>query len=58
MRISPFGEVPDLWGDFNELKALLEGLPSVQKRPQLLVKWSLGKGVWAKVPWIALIIGT
>ena len=55
VRISPFGEVPDLWGDFNELKALLEGLPSVQKRPQLLVKWSLGKGVWAKVPWIALM---
>ncbi len=55
VRISSFGEVPDLWGDLKELKAFLEGLPSVQKRQQLLVKWSLGKGVWAKVPWIALI---
>jgi MoxR-like ATPase len=55
VRNSPFGEVSDLWGDLNELKALLEGLPSVQKRSQIVVKWSVGKGVWAKVPWIALL---
>ena len=55
VRGSPFRETPDLWDSLNELQVRLENLPCVQKRPNILVRWSLGKGVWAKVPWIALM---
>jgi MoxR-like ATPase len=54
-RGSPFREIPDLWDNLKALQAQLENLLCVQKRPNILVKWSLGKGVWAKVPWIALM---
>jgi hypothetical protein len=55
VRGGPFRETPDLWDTLNELQARLENLPCVQKRPNILVRWSLGKGVWAKVPWVALM---
>jgi 5-methylcytosine-specific restriction enzyme B len=51
------------WGKGSEMyhqfeyrfKELLGQLPIVQSNPQLLVKASTGKGVWAGVPWIALL---
>ena len=33
----------------------LSAFESMQERPHIFAKWSLGKGVWAKVPWIALM---
>ena len=37
------------------LKASIDRLPSVSRRDALKVDWSLGKGVWASVPWIAVM---
>lgn len=55
VRETPFKTVPDLWSTMGQLKARLETLPSVQSRPELQIDWSLGKGVWASVPWIAVM---
>ncbi|MCL6729189.1 DUF3578 domain-containing protein [Sphingomonas sp. SE220] len=39
----------------DRVKQKLRSLPAVAKREHIRVKWSLGQGVWAKVPWIALM---
>ena len=54
-RKSPFREVPSLWATMESLKRRLQSLPSVRQRPDISVNWSLGKGVWAKIPWVALL---
>ena len=54
-RRQPFGEVPDLWALMEEIQTRLENLASVAKRPHIIAKWSLGKGTWASVPWVALL---
>ncbi|WP_051257297.1 MrcB family domain-containing protein [Brevundimonas aveniformis] len=51
----PLTTVPDLWATMGDLKARIEALPSVKARSDLIVDWSLGKGVWASVPWIAIM---
>ncbi len=55
VRETPFKTVPDLWTTMARLKTSLEALPSIQSRPELQVDWSLGKGVWASVPWTAVM---
>lgn len=55
VRETPFKTVPDLWETMGRLKTTLEKTPSVADRPTVKVDWSLGKGVWASVPWIALM---
>lgn len=50
-----FQEIPDLWTLMDEIQTRLENLDSVIKRPHITSKWSLGKGKWASVPWIALL---
>ncbi|UQD70486.1 DUF3578 domain-containing protein [Bradyrhizobium japonicum] len=54
-RQQPFGQVPDLWNLMEEIQTRLDNLASVAKRPHITTQWSLGKGVWASVPWIALL---
>jgi 5-methylcytosine-specific restriction enzyme MrcB-like protein len=54
-RKSPFREIPSLWASMESVKSRLQTLPSVRQRPDILVNWSLGKGVWANDPWIALL---
>lgn len=54
-RQGPFRETPELWSAMNAVQARLADMAPVASRPDILVKWSLGKGVWAKVPWIALL---
>lgn len=55
VRETPFKTVPDLWETMGRLKTILENTPSVASRPTIHVDWSVGKGVWASVPWIALM---
>lgn len=55
VRETPFKTVPDLWATMDRLKTRLKRLQSVAARPHLKVDWSLGKGVWASVPWIAIM---
>ena len=50
-----FGRNHPLWKSFALLADLLEHSPSIQSRPTLRVKWSVGKGNWAGVSWIAII---
>lgn len=54
-RQTPFAEKPELWGAMHALKARLEQSPSVATRPNIDVSWTVGKGNWAKVPWVALM---
>lgn len=50
-----FGKASPLWQRFRETARLLEMSPAVAPRENLLVKPSVGQGVWANVPWIALL---
>jgi MoxR-like ATPase len=54
-RQSSYREVPELWATMTAIQAALELQPGVRQRPYILVKWSVGKGIWAAVPWIALL---
>lgn len=51
----PFGKQHELWNVFEGLRQAFLGHRSVTKRPTLQVSWSIGQGVWAKVPWIAFL---
>lgn len=51
-RFRPFAREEKVWPAFEELAAYFQDRVS---RPTLKVKWSVGKGSWAHVPWIALL---
>nr|WP_272874898.1 DUF3578 domain-containing protein [Roseomonas marmotae] len=55
VRVAPFARNPELWDLMERLKEALAALPALQAHPQVQVTWSLGKGNWAAVPWIALL---
>lgn len=40
---------------FEDLKKEFEALPSVVSNSRIKIKWGMGKGNWAKVPWIAFL---
>jgi 5-methylcytosine-specific restriction protein B len=40
---------------FKSIQEAVNSLPAVTVSPTLRVKWSIGQGTWAKVPWIALL---
>ena len=50
-RQKPFRREHALWEVFEELSERFQ--KSISKHPTLAVKWSVGKGNWARVPWIA-----
>jgi len=52
-RRKPFAREPALWTVFEALSEHLEN--QVSKRLTLKIKWSVGKGDWARVPWIAIV---
>src|SRR5215211_3540177 len=52
-RVKPFGREHTLWRVFETLS---QGFRTyVSNRPTLKVKWSVGKGNWVRVPWIAFL---
>ncbi|PWC26635.1 MrcB family domain-containing protein [Teichococcus aestuarii] len=51
----PFGRHAELWPLMERLQTGLAALPPLQAHPQVKVSWSLGAGVWATVPWMALM---
>lgn len=53
-RSEPFSSNHPLWGEFSQIKDELEASEVVQNRPYLKIKWSMGMGNWAYLPWIAL----
>lgn len=50
-----FGGSHPLWQSFLKLKSAIENVPALRDHPQLRVEWSVGKGNWARVPWLAII---
>jgi 5-methylcytosine-specific restriction protein B len=53
-RSESFGSDHSLWERFSEVEEILSQTESVKNREYLRVKWSMGKGNWAYLPWIAL----
>lgn len=52
-RLKPFGRENTLWRVFEELSAHIQD--RLAERPALKVKWGVGKGSWARVPWFAFL---
>jgi hypothetical protein len=53
-----FGKNHPIWQAFVRFKNAIETLPSLRDRRTLRVDWSVGKGNWAGVPWLAIIDST
>ena len=51
----PYGVIKPLWEAASNLHQWLKLSPPVQKRSHMIVRWSAGKGVWARVPWFAIM---
>lgn len=51
----PFGQEPQLWHAFEAIKAAIEESLEVRSRSDIKVTWSVGRGNWARVPWLALL---
>nr|WP_237181067.1 DUF3578 domain-containing protein [Roseomonas haemaphysalidis] len=54
-RQGPFAGQAGLGAVLERIKAALSRMPALQAHPEVQVSWSLGKGNWATVPWIALM---
>ncbi len=54
-RTRAFGIDPQLWGILQDLQERLKTLPVLLAHPTIRVTWSVGKGNWARVPWIGLL---
>ena len=54
-RSRPFATDQELWSVLIRLQKKLKALPSVASRPSLQLRWSVGQGNWARVPWIAVL---
>jgi 5-methylcytosine-specific restriction protein B len=50
-----FGKDHEIWATFTSLETAFSQMKSVQAFPKLRIKWSVGQGTWAKVPWIAFL---
>jgi MoxR-like ATPase len=57
LRTGPFSIDEELRETMDRLQMVIAGSPSVAARPDLRAEWSLGDGVWASVPWIAILDG-
>jgi hypothetical protein len=54
-RKQPFETVPELWATMTALVERISAFPAMTDRPHVFAKWSLGRGEWSKMPWIALM---
>lgn len=52
-RVKPFGREHALWRVFESLSSRFQD--RIKDRPTLKTKWSVGKGSWAHLPWIAFL---
>lgn len=55
VRTTPFRKTSALWTAMNAVADRLQRFDAVRKRPHIRVDWSLGKGVWLRTPWVALM---
>jgi hypothetical protein len=54
-RSQPYAVTEPLWSAASRLRQWLQDVGPIADRPSLNVSWSAGKGVWARVPWIAIL---
>jgi hypothetical protein len=54
-RQQPFKRDDALWGIMTLLSDRLSEIPAVQARPNIIVKWAVGQGNWARVPHISFL---
>ena len=54
-RQHPFQVNDELWQLMRQLSASFGQLPSLTKRAQIKIQWSVGRGEWAGIPWIAFV---
>lgn len=54
-RLEPFGGSHGLCRVFEEVQDEFSHLETLRTRPHLKVKFGVGKGNWARVPWIAFL---
>jgi 5-methylcytosine-specific restriction enzyme B len=50
-----FGKENEIWAIFLELEKSLAKTQLFQIFPTLRLKWSVGQGNWAKIPWVAFL---
>ena len=50
-----FGVDQELWGILSNLQTTIESIPPVRSRPRLRIRWSVGAGEWASIPWVSLL---
>ena len=51
----PYGHDPDLWRCFESVRDKIQRMPTIRSRPDLKATWSVGKGNWNHIPWLALL---
>ena len=49
------GKTHPIWALFERAAELLRTSDALKRHPHVKVDWSVGKGLWARVPWIALM---
>ena len=55
-KTSPYGRRKDLWSLFEGFCEVgLSKVPAFTSDPNLSASWSVGKGNWAAVPWVAIL---
>jgi len=54
-RDGTFGSSSSLWSAFRRLAAFVGESPGVVDDHKIRVRWSMGQGRWATIPWIALL---
>ncbi len=52
-QTEPYGKEHPLWNDFERVQHALEAHPAIND--SLKVTWSMGRGNWARIPWIAIL---
>lgn len=50
-----FGKAHSLWAEFDHVASLYRCDPTVTRFADISVRWSMGQGRWASVPWIAFL---
>ena len=55
VRTIPFGHDNEIARTFKNISQAISSLQRLREAPSLVVKWSVGQGVWAKVPWIVIL---
>ena len=54
-RTSALSADHPLWALFKSLQTEFAGLRVVKRRPTLRIKWSMGQGAWARIPWLGVL---